>query len=387
MIKLFKFEFDKIVKSKYFLSSFIGSLFILAGIFFVGYVFSQNYTSQKSNEESGYKKNIDDIIQEQYSGTFTDDKIKLILSDYLDIKQNVDKGGMSFSFYPFYWETGKTFFSDGIYEFSSKVTESDKNNTLIKLTDSDINSIEELGFTQFEQPLTIGNYVPWSDLFKTLGNIFILSNILVILFCSLVFADDTSKNINQLLFTTKEGRRKMNATKIWVSIITSISIFLLFQLLNFLVFSSIFDTSGGISSIQTNFALQLFNFPFYWTHWNIFFFILFIQTLGLVFTMSITLWVSSFSKTTISAFSTSLGIFFLPFLLKQLFKTGLPNNLLYLFPINFASPFDILSKLNSDNFLSHSFSTNSLILLIFLAVSGFFLTMVSYNHIKNWKFQ
>lgn len=171
---LFKHELEKVLKNKLFIGSFIVSLFIFMGILFIGYTFSQNYSSQVDNKNNGYKPTIDDTIQEKYAGELTDERVNLILNDYLDIRQNTDKGGMSFSFYPFYWETGNVFFSEGIYNVGAEIGRSKENGEILELSDFEINKVKDLHFHQFREPITVGNYVPWSDLFKTLRNIFIL---------------------------------------------------------------------------------------------------------------------------------------------------------------------------------------------------------------------
>lgn len=168
---------------------------------------------------------------------------------------------------------------------------------------------------------------------------------------------------------------------------TTISLFVIFQILNFIVFYQLFDISGGNSNIQTTFSLQIFDFPLYWSHWQTFLLILFLQVTGLLFTMGLILWISSFFKTTISAFATSLGLFFLPVLLKELFKTGVINKLLYLFTINFADPFVILPMLNSDRYLAYTFTLNATIILLFLGVCSVLFSILAYHHIKNWQLQ
>ena len=84
-----------------------------------------------------------------------------------------------------------------------------KSGERLLLDDVSVHSIRDLGFTVFEKPLQIGNYVPWTDFFSVIGNINLLICVLTILICSTIFSNDTSKNVNQILLITKLGRNKM----------------------------------------------------------------------------------------------------------------------------------------------------------------------------------
>jgi hypothetical protein len=361
---------------------------LLSGILFVGATFNQNYSSQQDNIEKGYPPTLDSIIQENYAGDLTDDKITTILSDYLKIRvkdiQNEDQ--LSFVFYPFYWDLGAQFFTKGIPVVSDQLRESMDQGIQPSIVDFQINKVSELNFTKFETPLQLGNYVPWTDLFTTSGNIFILCSVILILIGATIFAADTSKNINQLLFTNKFGRKKMNKTKIKVSVVVSVVLFLTFQFINYLTFYSLFDLSGGISSIQTNFSMVLFDFPMEWSHWVTFLFILISQLLGIIFTVSITLFLSAISKTSMAAFANSLGIFFLPSLLTQLIKTGIGNQILQLFPINWANPIKLLEILSVQDYLLGNFILNTLLLYVFLLLTVITFILASYYKIKKWSY-
>ncbi|MFP3813426.1 hypothetical protein, partial [Bacillus sp. SIMBA_005] len=89
--------------------------------------------------------------------------------------------------------------------------------------------INEIGFTSFATPLKFGSYVTWYDLFKVTGQLFILTSMIVILICSLIFSSDTSRNTNQLLLSTKFGRNKLTISKIIAATMISIFVFLFIQ--------------------------------------------------------------------------------------------------------------------------------------------------------------
>lgn len=385
MGSVFQFELKKIMTNKTVFGGIIASLLVLCGILWVGFISGQSYYTQKMNAEQGYQKNIDSTIQTKYAGDLTDEKIQLILADYLTIRQEVDQTN-SFSFYPFYWYTGRLFFTDSIYSLGDQMELANKQGTKVTIKDIRLTPIESIPFATFERPLQLGNYVPWVDLFKVLSNLFILCNLFVILICSLVFSSDTSKNLNQLLFTTKLGRKKMNLAKILTGIIGSLSLLFIFQLITFVVFASLFDLSGGISSIQTNFEMELFTFPLEWNHWQTLGFMIFLQTIGILFTASITLVISAFSNSTMSAFAISLGIFSLPFLLKKVFKQGLFFKILQLFPINFTNIQKTLAILSTENYLFTTFVANAIALLLFLLSFQLLMYFLAYFHMKKWQF-
>lgn len=384
MRQLIEFEYQKIIKNKTIIGGIVASLIILAGILFIGYIYSQNYSSQVSNVKEGYQKNIDKTIQDTLTGELTDEKVRSILGTYLETRQA--EGKDSFSFYPFYWQFGKTFIKGGIPSIADQLNASHQNGEMLAIDDIPINSVNSLGFRQFSTPLLIGNYVPWTDLFRVLGNVFILSSILVILICSVIFADDTSKNINQLLFTTKLGRNKLNLSKITVGQTLSLVIFTFFQLINFSIFALLFDTSGGSSSIQTNFGMTMVDFPLKWNHWQTFFFIICLQIMAILFTASITLMISALSTSPMATFAISLGAFFLPYLLTELIKEGFVHKLLLLFPLNFANPVKALPLLASESYLLTSFVSNAFLLLLFLSLVTVSLNLLTYVQIKKWRF-
>src|SRR5690625_5409254 len=94
-----------------------------------------------------------------------------------------------------------------------------------------------------------------------MNQLFILTIMLTILICSLVFSGDTSRNMNQLLLSTKFGRNKLTISKIIAATLISIFVFIFIQiisLVSFYIYNSGF--SGWDVSIQTNFSLKLFGF-------------------------------------------------------------------------------------------------------------------------------
>ncbi|MCB6442931.1 lantibiotic ABC transporter permease, partial [Streptococcus salivarius] len=89
----------------------------------------------------------------------------------------------------------------------------------------------------------------------------------------------------------------------------------------------------------------------------------------------------------LSVLSFSISLYLLPYFLDQIFREGLAQKLLYLFPINQQSVGKLLGLLASNRgYFFHSFIINSLSVFSFLIGLALLLKIVSYFHAKNWKF-
>lgn len=92
MTSLIKFELGKILRNRTVFGGIVVGCLVLLGIFFVGYHYSQLSMSEASNKKKGFEKSLDVIIDEKYSGEFTDEKVKMILSDSMNnFQENEEK--------------------------------------------------------------------------------------------------------------------------------------------------------------------------------------------------------------------------------------------------------------------------------------------------------
>ena len=91
MTSLIKFELGKILRNRTVFGGIVVGCLVLLGIFFVGYHYSQLSMSEASNKKKGFEKSLDVIIDEKYSGEFTDEKVKMILSDSMNNFQENEK--------------------------------------------------------------------------------------------------------------------------------------------------------------------------------------------------------------------------------------------------------------------------------------------------------
>lgn len=381
---MIKFEIDKMIKNKLFVGLSILTVFALAGIFFVGYHYSQLSLTEKHNEEKG----VSELYENKsilYAGNFDDQKVEDILSKYIEDYQKKEPEKRPFDL--FSSNIADAFFPQGedVYLKMNKAMENGKKLSMNQIS---LKKIKEIGFPFFKKGLTIGNYVRWDDFYKVTGSLFFVSCLLTILVCSSVFSGESSRNINQLLLSTKYGRTKLTRAKIIASTMVSVGLFLLIQVISFAMF---FFYNKGFSgwdvSIQTNFSLNLFSFPAELNQLQVELLSLVVQLFGVLFIVGTTLFISSMTKTTFSSLAISLGIFALPLALLKLFKDGMLNKLLYLFPINNYNTETLLSIAGtSKGFLFPTFYANISFLLIFLLGLKLIFDLMIYLNIKNKSF-
>lgn len=381
MLSIIRYELEKIMRNKTFLVLFIASLLVLMGIFQIGFNYSQLSSINDSNREKGYSEFYKQIAN-KHKGDFNDEKVEEILADFIDRYQDegdIDKRPFDL----FSYDIASIFFSkdEDIY---LKMNDAIEHNEKITIDQINLKSIDEIGFKTFDKSFTIGSYSNWSDLYVVLGMTFILLCIIVIVICSTIYSNEVSSGINQLLLSTKYGRSKLISSKIISSILVTISGFIFIHLITLIAFYlRYYGFDGWDTSIQVNFSIQLFNFPVYFNHLQIYFIIIIFQLFALLSIAGTTLLISSFSKSNLSSVLISIGIFLLPVGLMQIFREGIVHNLLYLFPINLYNPIDMLSILREDNvFFLNSFIANfSLVIGIFVIVA-FLLNIIGYNKVK-----
>lgn len=378
MRSMMKYEMEKILQNKTFIGALIVSCFVLAGILLIGFHYSQVNTKQGEGLELYHK------VVEKSTGEFSNQKVSGILADYMDRYQSADADNSVFDL--FSYEIADTFFpkDKSVY---SKMNDAMEQGEQITIDQINLKTINEIGFTHFETPLKIGSYVTWYDLFKVTGQLFILTSMIVILICSLVFSSDTSRNMNQLLLSTKFGRNKLSLAKIMVATVISICVFLLIQVISlgaFYVYNNGF--TGWNTSIQTNFSLELFHFPVEINHLQVFCLAVVLHFISLLSIVGITLYVSSITRSSFSSLTIALGLFLLPKAITQLIKRGIVYKVFNFFPINNYRIEDFLSVMsNKHDFILHSFVHNIVLTMIVLLVIKFSLDVAVYIRMKRYQ--
>src|SRR5690625_2294842 len=381
MKSIVKFELDKIIQNKSFAGGLIVSLIVLAGILFIGFHYSQ---LNISGDKTGEGMELYHEVVKKSSGDFTDQKVQDILANYIDRFQSTDVENEPSDL--FSWQIGEVFFpeDENIYlKINDAITQNEK----ITIDQINLKTIQEVGFTEFETPLKIGSYVTWYDLYKVMNQLFILTIMITILICSLVFSCDTSRNMNQLLLSTKFGRNKLTISKIIAATLISIFIFIfihIISLVSFYIYNSGF--SGWDVSIQTNFSLKLFGFPVELNHLQVFLLFIAFHFISMLSIVGLTIYISSVTRSPFSSLIISLGLFFLPKALTEIFKRGIVYKLLNLFPINNYNIYDFLSLMSSKReFLLDSFMQNIIFTMVVLLIVKVLLDIIVYFRIKKYQ--
>ncbi|MCC5804353.1 ABC transporter permease subunit [Rossellomorea vietnamensis] len=378
MINLIKCEMDKIVQRKSFVGGLMVSLMVLSGILFIGFYYSH---LNISGEKVGQGMELYHEVVQESTGDFTDEQVESILAHYIDRYQSENKPFDLFS-----WQIGEVFFLND-KDIYLQMNEAMAQKEQVVMDELELKTINEIGFSEFETPLKIGSYVTWYDLYQVTNQLFLLISVITILICSLVFSGDTSRNMNQLLLSTKFGRSKLTISKIVASTLLSSIAFLLIHmisLVSFYVYNSGFE--GWDSSIQTNFSLKLFSFPVELNHVQVFLFVIALHFIGMLSIIGVTLYVSSLTRSPFSSFVISIGLFILPKALTEFFKKGVVYKSLNLFPINHYKVEDFLSLLSSTyDFLLNHFVQNVVFVMIVLLVLTITFDFLVYVRMKKYQ--
>ncbi|WP_056949987.1 ABC transporter permease subunit [Latilactobacillus fuchuensis] len=381
MISIIRFEMAKIVKTKRFIGSLLISVLVLSGIFIIGFHYSQLGASEVRNQELGFNQ-LSRKKANAHAGVFNDQTVRLILADYIADYQNNSGGEQPFD--QFSYNIANTFFPKDRDIYLEMIAANKKKQTL-KIDQIKLTPIKKIGFSSFSKPLIIGSYSNWSELFKVTGSVFILISVLVIITGSTVFAEDTAKKMNQLLFITKYGRTKMLRAKIYTATVLSLFIFLVAHGLTFGYFYyHYYGMDGWNGSIQTNFDLKLFNFPLELNHFQIYLMILILQLASLLMIVGITLLISAIAKTPFSAVIIATGIFFLPKGLILIFTSGVLNKLLYLLPINLYDSEKMLTLMSAkQGFFFNQFNQNFIMTICILLLTNLISNCFTYYKLQH----
>lgn len=367
MMTLIKYELEKLAKNRIFFVTSIVSLVIIAGFFLVGYYYSQLSYAEQNNADKGYPEFYLDITN-KYSGDFNDRKVEEVLSDYMNGYQSyIDVEKRPFDV--FSWYIAEVFFPKGedIYLKMNDAMENGEKITFDQIQ-YDVPTVQDVGFASFNNPLKLGSYNTWGDLFLVTNSMFILASLFIIFISSSVFSGEAANNINQLLLSTKYGRGKLTGVKIIVAIGVSVLVFLVIQLISFLFFYYYYGISGWDASIQTNFSVTLYNFPMEMNNLQVYLLVIGVQMIGLLSIVGITLLISSMTKAPFISLAISLGAFFLPYLLGEIYQTGIIAKILNLFPIQHYQVEEMLTIMQTDTFFFFSGFIPNVILAICIAL-------------------
>lgn len=380
-MQILKFELLKIIKNKSFIGAGIVLFISLFAIIYMG-LFQSQLTGIKNVTESWGKieaaRNIH--LADEYKGELTDQKVKTIISDYLKVYQ-ANRKMKKDNFDYFYWSFANTFV--GEQDIYLEMIETNKTEKEYMIDNVQLKSIKKIGLSNSKFPIIIGNFKTWTELLDVTAKAFMAIALFVILFCSILFADDSSKNINSLLLSTRFGRTKMISSKIIVGTGLTIGTFLVVQLIIFSLFVYFYGISGWDVSIQANLDWKLFDFPLNWNLIQIYLFSFIFHLTSLLFIAGVTMLISSLCRSSFSTLAISLFFFIIPQALKHLFLSGPINKVLYLFPINNYEIEKTIQWMSRDDmFFFSSFSTNAIFVIIVMILLKVILDIILYSRMS-----
>lgn len=211
-----------------------------------------------------------------------------------------------------------------------------------------------------------GNYKGWNYLLDTLSVMALLYGIYITYLISNMFNKEKACNIDELLRTTKIGRKELTIYKVYATLIAAVIIPLFAIAIYTLITQLLFGLGDGSVTLMVKQGIS----PF--TYFDSFVYGTGIIILGMVTLASIALFVSSIWKSSYISLGISLTLLLLPIFFKVDFNGF---NIMALFPINylmlanvfFYSPFVILTNtcyLYKDIALYFSLPTGTLFLLL-----------------------
>ncbi|NQK93555.1 ABC transporter permease subunit [Streptococcus suis] len=358
------FEIKKLLKKTSSYAGLVVAVLILAGLLYGIFLNGQlsGYSTDKIRGRDSVTLNTK--IANQYAGSLSDEKIEAIITQFAE---NNDKNQKSGFFDVFSWYISKEFILD--HSSYDSELENYKKNGSFDIKNVALKKVDDLDLAVPLNTVKLGNFASWNQLFQLLSATFILIGILLIYILSPIFSGDEMRGILPLLLTTKFGRTKLTYSKVIATFLIFLSSFILFHGLILTLFAYYFGLSGWDTSVQMNFYWKLYNLPFSINFFQIYLTVLAYHFVALLLVCSTTSLISYFTKNTFTTLSLSLGVFLLPQLLLQIFKSGIVSKLLTFCPIANIDTESLLLKLSySETFLFSNFYLNLFIVLFLMTL-------------------
>lgn len=381
MISLIPFELKKIFKKK---SSFIA--IIIAFLILLALSYPSFYNNQVTGSSSDPDYGPAAIAQnrriaEEHTGYLTDELVNRITNDYA---QNIG----DFKKRRFY----DIFSFDTISHFvpgSSKILQSTyQSDTPLHFDDARLKSPEELGAAHPLSQYKLGNYAPWNQLYEMLNSAFVTVVLLLFFLCAPIFSGESSKKMNQLLLSTRYGRKQLTLAKLASLWIIATLTYTLVTSVILLVFANYYGFSGWDTSVQMNLfwinlTENILAFPESMNLLQTLLYILSLQYACLLFSMGLLGFVSSHTKNSLTTFATSTLLYLIPYFLLNIFPGGIVNKFLILTDMTTLSPANTLLKLsNHQGFFLENFTSNSILLLSFRSAGCLLFASFIYIHLN-----
>lgn len=364
-MSLVKYEFQKLRSNKLIIVSLIAlCLFVVATL---NVKFKKDVLNRLSISQEM-------TLANKYKGQLTDEKIITILNDYGNDLANKGR-----------WTEFQSSFVDKFVDTYNYdiYTVAQSSHSPFSVDSHYFKSMQDVGFQSDDFKIELGNFVTWSELFRVMEVVFLPIALMIILFCSTLFANERVTGMLPLLFSTEDGRTKMVKTKLAVGSIGSLVGFFIIQTVIFACYLLLFGTVGWDTSIQANLMMGLSNFSENWNQVQVYVCIVLVQFVELLFVATVTLFVSSLCRTTFSSLAISLILFFMPMALLKVLNGTVIASFLSFLPINFFRPKIMLSYLNTNLFIgSFSIVTVTIGLIAFYVVTSVIMNCVNSVRMK-----
>lgn len=364
MKSLLPFELKKLIGKKAVLVAFIATLLAIFGLFYTNFFIGQISGSSIDKIRGRDAVEINKQFAEEHTGQLSNDLLIRTIKDYT---LGVEGEDSVFNVYGYYvTEHFAPKFRD--YYLNLKEGES------IDFSKINPKSQTDLGSSLPFEELKLGNFAPWNQLFLVANSAFILILLLSIYLIAPVFSEDTAKNMNPILLTTRYGRNKLTITKIISSYLISISVFIVFYAIILAVFAWYFGFSGWDTSVQLNLywinsSVNIMAFPEKMTLLGTFINLVIYQFVGLILITAISILISSKVKSSLTVFALSAASIFVPNFLMDIFQGGISNKILSLLSVSTARTPNLMFKLAYDGFFKNFWVEGLFIVMARLALT------------------
>lgn len=175
----------------------------------------------------------------------------------------------------------------------------------------ELKSIEE-AYPKHES-VVLGYCDGWDKMLSGMGSVLsILICLLIVIMLSPVFAEEYTCHTDSVIYAARYGRTKLVTSKMIASLETVVGMYLIFLLLNFVLYIGCYGVQGWNVNIQSSlhYASSTYNLTFL----QMFFISAALNTLGIAVMTTITLFISAEMNTPVSALITSCVVCFFPVL-------------------------------------------------------------------------
>ena len=158
---------------------------------------------------------------------------------------------------------------------------------------------------------TVGQDDGWDMLLSGMGSILsIMICLIVVITLSPVFSEEYALHTDSIIYSARYGRTKLTTSKIIAALEVVIGTYLLYLLLNLVLYGCTYGLQGWNVSIQSSlhYASSIYNLTFL----QMFFISVILNILGIVALTTITLFLSAQMSSPVTALITSCVICFLP---------------------------------------------------------------------------